>query len=43
MAGDENTALEENLTFSAIEFAVAVILVPLILGFGRNIMNKIHR
>lgn len=40
---DENTSLEESLTTSAVEFFVAVIMVPIIIILVRNIIRRIHK
>ncbi|WAR14545.1 GCY17-like protein [Mya arenaria] len=41
-ASDENRSLEESLVLSAIEFTVAVIMVPIIIMLVRKIISRIH-
>ncbi|KAH3823394.1 hypothetical protein DPMN_125193 [Dreissena polymorpha] len=41
-AEDENSSVNEALTISAVEFAVAIVIVPIIIILVRNIIRKIH-
>ncbi|XP_045163816.2 atrial natriuretic peptide receptor 1-like [Mercenaria mercenaria] len=42
-ANDENSQLEEQMTLSAIELTVALILIPIVVILVGNIVKRIHR